>query len=723
MPTSIRAGRLLFFIALFSIESGASALAQAADPAKAGRFDHGKMWTFEYPPVDYFAEAYGFEADEDWFARARLGALRIPGCTASFVSSTGLVLTNHHCGRGPVAQVAQAGENLLDEGFYAPSLTDERRVPDFFADQMIAIADVTAEVDAALAGAQTDAERAAAREEVIQAIQDRLTGEAGGADGGIVVEVAPLYHGGRYSAYTFRRYTDVRLVLTPELKLGFFGGDSDNFTFPRYALDMTFFRVYGPDGQPLETEHYFTWSLEGVQPGHPVFVVGNPGSTSRLESVAQLAVRRDVTDRSLLAFVNSRLGALVRYFDSLPPGQRPAAVRNQIFSLRNAQKAFTGQQAALNDPIVRARKQDAERAFAEAIRKTPALVARYGTTLDAMASIQDSLRVLAPEYGAFFALTSNAYSSALTRRALAAYTLLERRAAGVEPVALTELEAQVKGIADQPEALARELLAARLSDFATYLGAEDAAVHAILDGMTPGDRASALLASSALATAEKTAAALGAGTLTMEDPALAMVDAYIQRYRDFQSALAGLTARQDELASDLGRARFEVYGTAVPPDATFSLRIADGKVEGYPYNGTFASPFTSYYGLYDRFYSFGSGGEWDLPARWQSPPATFDRGVPLNFASTNDIIGGNSGSPVLNQDLELVGLVFDGNIESLSGEFIYLPEKNRAVSVDARGILEALDEIYDADRLVLELTEDELVPTEDDADRRLGASR
>ncbi|MDZ4702240.1 MAG: S46 family peptidase [Rhodothermales bacterium] len=718
-----RGKSLLGLLLLSGTLLSAQAQPEQNDPLKAGRFDNGKMWTFDYPPADYFEEAYGFSPDEAWFDRARLGALRIPGCTASFVSSTGLVLTNHHCGRGPVAQVTQAGENLLDDGFYAPSLAEERIVPGFYADQMIAIADVTDEVFAAQQGMETDAERAAARDEAVQRIQDRLTTEAGGAEAGIVVEVTPLYHGGRYSAYTFRRYPDVRLVMAPELQMGFFGGDDDNFTFPRYALDMTFFRVYDDAGEPLETEHYFTWSLEGVQPGHPVFVIGNPGSTSRLETVAQLDLRRDVTDKSLLAFVSSRLAALERYQESLPPSQRSDATRNQIFSLRNAQKAYTGQQAALVDPVVVARKKDAERAFMEAIRADAALTATYGSVISEIAETQTSFRELGAEYGAFFGLTSAAYSSALMRRAIAAYTYLERRAAGQQGAALDPLETQINGIADQPEGLARELLATRLHDFLTYFGTEDTVVQTALAGASPEDRAAALLASSALATAEKTQQAMANETLTMEDPAVILVGAFIQRYRDFQSASAGLTGRQNELASQLGRARFAVYDTDVPPDATFSLRIADGVVAGYPYNGTFASPFTSFYGLYDHYYSYGAGSAWDLPARWLKPPATFDMGVPMNFASTNDIIGGNSGSPVLNQDLELVGLIFDGNIESLAGEFMYLPEKNRAVSVDARGILEALDEIYDADRIVLELTEDELVPTEDEADRSRGSQR
>jgi len=211
-----------------------AAPAAQLDTVTAGRFDNGKMWTFDDPPAGYFSEAYDFDANEAWFEKARLGTLRLPNCTASFVSSNGLALTNHHCSRGQVAQVSAEGENLADDGFYAEDLADERAVPGWYADQLIAIEDVTAEVDAAAASAQTDAERAAARQEATAAIQTRLAEAGGGDEAGITVEVISLYSGGKYAAYTFRRFTDLRLVMVPELELGFFGGDSDNFTYPRY---------------------------------------------------------------------------------------------------------------------------------------------------------------------------------------------------------------------------------------------------------------------------------------------------------------------------------------------------------------------------------------------------------------------------------------------------------------------------------------------------------
>lgn len=696
-----------------------SAGTSVAQPApKADRFDNGKMWTFDHPPIEYFSETYGFEPDQSWFDRARLGTLRIPGCTASFVSSHGLVLTNHHCGRNAVTQVSGTDEALLDNGFYATSINDERKVPGFYADQLVAIEDVTNQVHAASEMGETEAERANARDEMITVISDSLKMVAGGDDPGMVVEIIPLYHGGRYAAYTFKRYSDVRLVMAPELKLGYFGGDADNFTFPRYALDMTFFRVYNEAGEPLETENFFLWSMEGTRPGDAVFVVGNPGSTSRLETVAQLEVRRDMTDKNLLAFIKSRIEALKAYQASVPTVEEKNSVRNMLFSLLNAEKAYEGQLKALNDEVIMARRQDAEDQFKRALKDDATLAAKYGNEIEEMAAIQQEIKLLAASHGAFFALTSQAYSSDVLRRSLLAYQYLKQEEAGVTEEALSGLLEQIATIQDQPEGLAARLLEARLQDIADYFGEDSELVSTLMAGKSAEAMADNIVESSMLSSAATAADALKSGALPASDPGLKLAAAITDAYQAFQSAFAGLSAKQAERASQIGRARFEVYGTDVPPDATFSLRIADGVVAGYSYNGTYASPYTSFYGLYDHYYSYGPESEWTLPDRWLNPPATFNKAVPFNFASTNDIIGGNSGSPVLNTELELVGLIFDGNIESLSGNYIYLPDVARSVSVDARGILEVLDEIYDADRMVLELTDDVLVATEEEADAR-----
>ena len=689
--------------------------AQTTLSSNAGRFDNGRMWTFDTPPFDYFSDTYGFDADQEWFDSARLGALRIPGCTASFVSSSGLVLTNHHCGRGHVADVSQPTESLLDDGFYATSQADERKAPNLYADQLVAIEDVTAAVHAAEGRAETDAERAQFRADTIAAITAGLV-EAYADDGKEPhVEVISLYHGARHAAYVFRRYEDVRLVMAPELKLGYFGGDADNFTFPRFTLDMTLFRVYGDDGAPLETEHYFQWSLEGATAGDAVFTVGNPGSTSRLETTAQLALRRDVTDRATFDFVESRLRVLQAYLKA-PAPEDADAVRNLAFSLKNAQKLYQGRLKALNDATIMMRRRSAEAALLQAVRDDDELNEQFGSVVATMAEVVREQRALAGSYSAFFALTSGSFSSALMRRALKAHAILQAPDVDQFPASA---QAQLTDIADQPTSLMQGFLAARITDMQAGLASEMDAGW--LQG-DPSEMASDLVTNSALSTSEGLVEAIAAGTITMEDPAIQFVASFADAYQAFQSAWAGLSERQNGNATQLGLARFAVYDTAFPPDATFSLRIADGVVKGYEYNGTYAAPFTNFFGLYDHYYSYGAGSEWDLPARWIRPSTSFNRDIPLNFVSTNDIIGGNSGSPVLNKDLELVGLVFDGNIESLAADYIYLPDIMRAISVDSRGMLEALDKIYDADRLVLELTEDEFVATEDEADRRRAAS-
>jgi hypothetical protein len=257
------------------------------DPSP-GRFDSGKMWTFEAPPAQYFSETYGFDASPEWFERVRLSVLRVPGCSASFESGSGLVATNHHCIRGRLTAVERDGESILDDGFFAPSLEAERRIPGYHTDQLIAIEDVSDEVHAAVDRAATADARRDAREAAFRRVQERLGARHGDAH----VEVRALYHGGRYSAYVFRRFHDVRLVMAPELQLGFFGGDPDNFTYPRYALDFAFLRVYGDDGQPFRPDRWLAWSTEGVPEGSAVFVVGNPGTTSRLLTVSQLELSR-----------------------------------------------------------------------------------------------------------------------------------------------------------------------------------------------------------------------------------------------------------------------------------------------------------------------------------------------------------------------------------------------------------------------------------------------
>jgi hypothetical protein len=686
------------------------------DTVRAGPFDQGKMWTFDAPPVEYFADEYGLRLDEAWFEKARLGALRIPSCSASLVSPNGLVLTNHHCAREFLSQVTRDGESLLDDGFVATDLADERAVEEFEADQLVEIVDVTDEVNTAL-DALPAAERAERRESLQEEIRERILAQRGGEDSGYEVEMISLYNGGRTSAYVFRRYTNAKLVAAPELQIGFFGGDPDNFTYPRYNLDFALFRLYGDDDRPLAVDTYFPFDDDGLEEGDPIFIVGNPGSTSRLQTVAELEFRRDISDRYVLDLLESRMAAIDEFIQAYPAEAEERDLRNTYFSLENSFKAYSGQVEGLEDPIIIARRRDSDRRFQEAIEADPQLDARYGDLIERMAELQEQKREVEAGFGAFLAMTSSDLESATLHRALLAYQVISARQGGAPPQAVQEVLDELLAVPQQHRELDRGLMEARFRDFVRFYGEDSELASAVLGGMTVEQRAEAVLSQSVLADSARAAQAAQGPGLTPQDAALQIVRAYLPPFIAFQQTAGTVFPEESEIAADLGRARYEIYGTDVPPDATFSLRIADGLVTGYEYNGTVAPPFTTLYGIYDRHFSHAGKEAWALPEKWMGPPEGLDLSTPMNFVSTADIIGGNSGSPVLDEELEVVGVVFDGNIESLPGDYIYLPEKNRSVTVDVRAILESLDVIYDADRLALELRTGRLVETEREADR------
>ncbi len=673
--------RLSLFVLL---TLAAPAFAQSADTVRAHPLDGGKMWLFENPPTEYLQQTYGFAPDEAWYRRARLASLRMPGCSASFVSPHGLVLTNHHCAQSHVIAVSGEGEGLLDNGFTAAALAQERRVDGLYMDQLVAIDDVTDEMSGPIDAAQTDAERRAATEATSAAVTARLLAARGIAEpdpeaDDFVVQVVALYNGGRYSAYTFRRYRDVRLAMAPERALGFFGGDPDNFTYPRYAADFAFFRIYGDDGQPLRSPEFFPLSAQGVEDGSLVFVIGNPGSTSRGLTVAQLEFLRDAGLVGTQRFIVSRERALRDYLAS---GQDPDPdqLRGRIFGLSNARKAYNGRLTGLGDDYILARRAAAERDFRTASPAAAALI-------DRQAAIQAEKQQYAAAYRAFPTLFNRAYGSALMLRARALAT------ADAEALAAVE---------ERPEILERAYLTAEVEALRSYYSDQGLALPEALRGPSAQAAADAMLANSV-------AARPGADPAQAEyDAAVALVRGLLPEIQAFQSASAGLSAREDEVARQLGRTRYAAFGNAVPPDATFSLRFTDGIVSGYPYNGTLAPPMTTLFGMYDRYHSFCSSGasdpcEWDLPQRWLDAQGRLDLSTPVNFTSTSDTIGGNSGSGVVNRAGELVGLNFDRTIEGLVRDYIYAPERGRNVMVDTRLVVEALRSVYGLDGLVAEI--------------------
>ncbi len=678
------------------------------DTVKAGRFDNGKMWTFDFPPVKYFSETYHFNPSKEWFDKARLAGLRIPGCSSAFVSEDGLIMTNHHCSRSSLEKVQKEGENLVENGFYAATMDEERKAP-IWVDQLVVMDDVTKEVQAAFDAGITDSAKSANRAAKITEIQRRYSVKYKEASkDSMVFSVISFYNGGRYSLYGYHRYTDVRLVFAPDNKAAFFGGDPDNFTYPRYDFDCAFFRVYD-NGKPLKTENFFRFSKDGAGEGEVVFVVGNPGSTNRLLTVAQLETLRDYQFPNRLGVYAEREKAMTTYVET-HPDQR-LKFMNQIFGVANSRKAITGYLDGLRDPYLMAKKVDFEKNFRAAVLSNPDLKNKFGDPWTEIASDESNRRALMDESSALDLLTSRSQYLVIAAR------LVDRASRkGPEgppaPGGPGVARGPVFPATFEPE-IETSLLAAQLAFMKERLGDRNDVFNKLLGGSTPEHAAKALSQSTILGSKEKVMALWDGdpdSILNSGDPLLAFARQVRPRNITLQGELREIRDREAGPTQRLGQAMYNVYGTSIPPDATFSLRIADGVVKGYDYNGTVAPPFTTFYGLYDRHFSFENAGPWALSNKWLPPPADLNLSTPFNFVSTCDIIGGNSGSSLINKDLQVVGLAFDGNIESLPGNTIFDETKNRTVAVESTGILEGLAKVYKADRLVKELEAGKIEP-------------
>lgn len=666
------------------------------EPLEPGRFDMGKMWTFENAPIDYFQEAYGFRPTADWLAHARLASLRLPNCTASFVSADGLVMSNHHCAREPASDVTREGEDLLTNGFYAASLDEERRVPDLWLDQLVETQDITELIESAVDDQAPEAAQVRARDARVGFVEDSASTALG-----LRCSATALYQGGKYSLYCFKRFEDVRLVFVPELQIGYFGGDYDNFTYPRYVLDVSFFRVYDENGEPYHPAEYYGWSTTGAQAGDAVFVIGNPGSTERLSTVAQLESDRDFREPFTVRLLETRTDILAQYMEHHPE-TRPQYI-NQWFGWMNSLKLYRGRLKALQDPTVMGRKLGFENQFRKAVQGDPVLAARYGTLWDEIAGIRDQMAEVYPTLLALNFSGSTRSQTLATASEMVQYAQAVLR--GV-PDSLTGpyrdqiLEREIDARLD------RHLIEAQIEDVASVLGDDDPFVVEALGESSESDAAMGMIDGSPWVSDVDARRALldsPSAVLQSDNLAISLVRDALPRLATAAQTFQRLSNAEEVRSARLARALFEVYRTSLPPDATFTLRIADGVVENYEYNGTLAPVSTTFYGMYDRHYSHEGMSEWALPDRWLNPPADFDMSTPLNMVSTNDITGGNSGSPVINRDLEIVGLIFDSNIEGLSGDFIYTDEVARSVSVRSEAIAEALEHIYGAERIAQEL--------------------
>jgi len=674
------------------------------DTVKAGMFDNGKMWTFDFPPAEYFEKEYGFKPTQEWFDGVRMSALRFASwCSASFVSANGLVMTNHHCSRDVALKVQKETENFNKDGFYAQRLEDERKIDGLYVDQLVLIEDITARVQTALNRGQSDQEKVQLREKEFEAIKAEYAQKE--AWKGLTLQTMTFFQGGKYSLYGFKRYNDVRLVAIPELALGFFGGDYDNFTYPRYCLDFTFFRVYDEDGKPHQPKYFFKFNPEGAKENEPVFVVGNPGTTNRQATVAILEYFRDYQFPTAVKRLSARSKILQEYNAQV----KSDSVLNIIFGYENSIKAIGGQLEGLRDPYIMARRKAFEQEFKNASTKNTSLVTESKkskpktppTVWDEIASTQAEI---AKNYkDATFllptVLNSDAYSLAA---ALYTVTSIE----GIEKRRADQLTAYLKNYkGPRTPSVDQKYYEQHLKESREALGDNDPYIKEALKGRTPEVAAADILKNTKIYDANfrnELLAAGSKGVAASTDPLIVLARIAAKRNDIATKNMQQLNPKMASLRSKLALMLFDVYGVRIPPDATFSLRISDGRVKGYEYNGTKAPYKTTFFGLYDRYYSFDNEYPWDLPEKWANPSPEPLRS-PMNFVSTNDIIGGNSGSPMINKNREVVGLIFDGNMESLPGNYIFLPEKNRTVSVHAGGIYAALKYVYKLERIADEL--------------------
>jgi hypothetical protein len=658
------------------------------------------MFTFDNPPLAQL-EALGFRPPSGWLDSVRLASLRfMDGGSGAFVSPDGLMATNHHVALGCIQNLSDSGQDHVKDGFLARTRAEEPACPGYEVNVLLGTEDVTARVLAEVRPEMTDKAAADARKAAAARIENECAARTG-----LRCDLVKLYQGGEYQLYRYKKYTDVRLVFAPEQQIAFYGGDSDNFTFPRHDLDVCFFRAY-EDGRPARPAAHLAWSDKGARDGDLVFVSGNPGYTARLDTMDQLVSDRDVEIPDMLAFAKRRLALLHEFAGKSPEHARRAQA--SIFGLENAQKSWTGSLAALGDAKAMARKEAEESALRERAAADPSLAGVAGAWDAIAAAVRRSdARMSEYRHVGFAGSRLLGFAGTIVRYVAEVRKPNEVRLEEFVDAALPSLRTKLFSKAPVYADLEEATLTQQLEMARETLGQDHPFVRAALQGRTPAVVAREAVAGTQLADVAARQALVEGGPAAVA----ASRDSMIVLARRIDPLARELRKwSEDEVKAVITRAseriaqvRWKTYGKRVPPDATFTLRLSYGFVRSYPAEGTEVAARTTFHGLYDRAAAWGGKTPWDLPERWRARKGALDLETPLNFVTTNDIVGGNSGSPVVDRDGDLVGLVFDGNIQSLGAYYFYTEDQARTVCVDARGILEALRKVYDAEALVAEL--------------------
>ncbi|MEA2204038.1 MAG: hypothetical protein QOE77_814 [Blastocatellia bacterium] len=670
----------------------------------AARADEG-MWTFNNVPRAEIKRKYGFDITDDWLKKVQLASVRFNnGGSGSFVSRDGLVLTNYHIVEDIVNEVSTAAKDLAKDGFVAHNRAEEIKAPSLELNVLESIDDVTARINGAVKPGSSDADAFAARRAEISAVEGESTKTTG-----LRSDVVTLYQGGQYNLYRYKKYTDVRLVFVPEFQAAFFGGDPDNFNFPRFNIDMSLVRVYEND-QPVHPTSYLKWSTAGAKENELVFVTGHPGSTARLNTAAHLTELRDTSIPIIIRLLERREAMLKKYMAMGEEQTRQA--QNELNSVQNSLKVYRGQLGGLKDKQLLMNKEIKELVLRKAISTNPDRQKMYGDAWDAIAKAHQALPSYIKErrifdQGGGFNTTYFGYARTLVRMAAESEKPNAQRLPEFTDARRASLELGLYSPAPIHNDFEKLKLADSLAFMVELLGADHELVKQILNGKTPEARASELIEGTKLgdvAFRKELAAGGSKAIAAATDPMIVLartIDAKARELRQrYESEVTGVERAN---YAKIARARFEDEGTKLYPDATFTLRLSYGAVKGYMENGNKIAPFTTLGGLYNRSTQYKAEFPYNLPPRWLEKKSSINLKTPFNFVSTNDIIGGNSGSPTINKNAELVGLIFDGNIQSLVGDFYYDETVNRAISVDSRGMLEVLRKVFNANAIADEL--------------------